>query len=406
MRKLSLTAIGFYFSILTAFSQNTTTDSSSYKSRKLTLDEVNFVSGYYHQNGNHSAVTGGIGTENLTDFANTLELKLSHYDARQRKHAYSLELGVDHYTSASSDKIDPYTISSASMADTRYYPSVAWSLQNEQKGTTFGLNTSYSKEYDYKSFGFGGFFTKASKDNNRELTLKAQAFLDTWKVIYPIELIPPGYGTGAHEERGGGGRLDYIARNSYNASLSFSQIINQRMQVLFVIEPTYQKGLLATKYQRVFFTDGSEQPESLPNDRFKIPIGIRANYFLGDRVILRSFYRYYQDNWGLRAHTVEVELPVKVNPFFSFSPFYRFYMQNGIGYFAPYGAHLPGETYFTSDYDLSKFSSHYAGANFRFVPENGVLGVKHWNSLEIRYGHYIRSTDLNSDQITLALQFK
>src|SRR5438309_6392198 len=101
MRKISLTVIGYYLSILSAFSQNTT-DSSQYKSRKLQLDEVNFVSGYYHQNGNHSAVTGGIGTENLTDFANTIELKMSKYDKNLRKHTWDFEMGVDHYSSASS----------------------------------------------------------------------------------------------------------------------------------------------------------------------------------------------------------------------------------------------------------------------------------------------------------------
>ena len=36
------------------------TDSTKY--RKLKIDEVNFLTSYYHQNGNNSAVTGGIGT--------------------------------------------------------------------------------------------------------------------------------------------------------------------------------------------------------------------------------------------------------------------------------------------------------------------------------------------------------
>src|SRR4051794_32071075 len=162
MRKLSLTVIGMYIGILSAFSQNTSSD-TSYKQRKLKLDEVNFVSGYYHQDGNNSAVTGGIGTENLTDFANTIELKFSKYDLKNRKHSLGFEMGIDHYTSASSDKIDPYTISSASMSDTRFYPSASWSVQNEAKGTTVGLNASFSKEFDYSSFGLGGSFTKTSK---------------------------------------------------------------------------------------------------------------------------------------------------------------------------------------------------------------------------------------------------
>lgn len=387
-----------YIGILSAFSQNTLQD-SAYKNRKLRLEEINFVSGYYHQNGNNSAVTGGIGTEKLTDFANTIELKLSKYDSRLRKHSLNFELGVDHYSSASSDKIDPHTISSASMSDTRIYPSVAWSIQNEQRGTTFGFNASFSNEWDYRSVGIGSSFTKASRNNNREFTAKVQAYFDQWSVIYPIELRING-------TRGEGGISGNSPRNSFSASLNYSQVINQRLQLLFVIEPAYQNGLLATKYQRVYFTDGSMKAETLPSQRFKIPVGIRANYFLGDKIIIRSLYRYYQDNWGLKAHTLELETPVKLTPFLSVSPFYRFYAQNAVPYFAQYAQHSPSATYYTSDYDLSKFTSNYLGANLRIVPQKGVFGIQHLNSLEVRYGHYIRSNGLNSNQVTLHLGFK
>ena len=397
MRKLSLTAIGMYLSILNAFSQST--DSSVYKNRKLHLDEIDFVSGYYKQDGNNSAVTGGIGTEKLTDFANTIELKLSRYDQKLRKHNFSFELGIDHYSSASSDKIDPSTISSASSADTRIYPSLSWSIQNEEKKTTFGLNVSFSNEFDYRSFGIGTSFTKASKDNNREFTGKLQAYLDQWSVILPIEL-----------RTGNSGRENdnypKEARNSYSASFSLAQVVNKSFQILLITEPTYQNGLLATKYQRVYFTNGAEQSETLPDHRLKIPIGIRANYFFGDRVILRSFYRYYQDDWGIKAHTIDLELPVKITPFFSLSPFYRFYSQNAVDYFAPYAQHNSAETFFTSDYDLSKFTSHFYGAGIRLAPPKGVFGFQKLNSLELRYGHYNRNNGLNSNQLSLHLKFK
>src|SRR5579875_1121267 len=399
MRKLSLTVIGMYLGILSAFSQ---TDSSAYKSKKLSFDEMNFVSGYYHQNGNNSAVTGGIGTENLTDFANTIELKMSKYDKRLRKHSFDFELGVDHYTSASSDNIDPYTISSPSSHDTRIYPSLAWTVQNEQKHTTFGLNASISHEFDYFSKGIGAIFTKASKDNNTEFTAHLQTYFDTWSIIYPIELRT--YTPGQRFNRSG--IQGYSPRNSYSGSFSLAQVINKSFQILLITQPTYQSGLLATDYQRVYFNNGSERIEKLPSERMKIPIGIRANYFLGDRFIIRSFYRYYQDDWGLKAHTIELELPVKITPFFSISPFYRYYTQNGIHYFAPYGQHDPSETYYTSDYDLSKFNSQYFGGNFRIAPPNGVFGIQHWNSLEIRYGHYLRTNGLHADQVSLALKFK
>src|SRR5687767_13606680 len=132
MLKISLTALGIYLATLAGFSQGSV-DSSLYKNRKLKLEEVNFVSSYYHQDGNNSAVTGGNGTEKLSDFATTIDVKFSRYDLRKRKHTLTGELGIDVYSSASSDKIDPNTISSASSGDVRVYPSLTYAITNEEK---------------------------------------------------------------------------------------------------------------------------------------------------------------------------------------------------------------------------------------------------------------------------------
>lgn len=400
MRKISFAALAFFFQILSAFSQQT--GDSSYKVRKLKLDEINFVSGYYHQDGNHSAVTGGVGTERLTDLSNTIELKLVRTSRRNHEHSMNIELGIDHYSSASSDKIDPNTISSPSHADTRIYPSVDYTIKNPANNFSYGLGASYSTEYDYQSWGAGAHFAKASKDNNSEFNLKLQAYFDSWTVIYPIELRPPGYGTGGED----GGPVDSRPRNTYSASFSFSRVINARMQLALLLDLISQDGLLATSYQRVFFTDNSASVETLPANRFKFPVGARFNWFLTDQLILRSYYRYYHDDWGLTAHTAEIEFPWKISPFFTLSPFYRFYMQNEADYFAAYKQHRPADRFYTSDYDLSKFNSHYFGASFRLMPANGVFHVQKWNSAELRYGHYTRSSDLNSDMLTLALKFK
>jgi len=393
--------------ILSAFSQGKNAgDTTFYKSRKLKFEEANFVSGYYHQDGNNSAVTGGIGTEKLNDFANTIELKFSAY-GRRLKHNLNLEVGIDHYTSASSDKIDPSTGSrfhttSPSYSDTRFYPSVGWSVQNEKTKTTVGANLSFSEEFDYTSRGIGVNFTKTSKNNNTEFSAKLQAYFDTWAVIYPAELRTS---VRVYDDDNNGIQ-GYEPRNSFSGSVSLAQVVNKNLQLMIITEPTHQQGLLATKYQRVYFNDGSLQAENLPGTRTKLPVGIRANYFLADKFILRSFYRYYQDNWGVKAHTVEFELPVKLSPFVSVSPFYRFYAQTAANYFAPYGQHTPNEVFYTSDYDLSKFNANYFGANFRLVPASGLLGLQHFHSVEVRFGHYLRSDGLNANQISLHLQFK
>lgn len=403
MRKIYLHVLFMYFGILSTYAQTrpepAKVDSSKYQSRKLKVDEINLVSAYYHQDGNNSAVTGGIGTEKLSDFANTIDLQMSKFNKRGKKNTFLFELGVDHYTSASSDKIDPSTISSASSADTRIYPSLNWTHSNEETGNSFGFTGSYSTEFDYQSMGAAFNLTRLSKDKNTQFDFKLQAFLDQWTVILPIELRTGNTGRG-------GEQYDTAPRNSFSASFSLSQVINQKFQASLILEPSYQKGLLATKYQRDYFTDGSMRSETLPDKRYKLPIGLRMNYFLDDRFVIRTFYRYYMDNWGIRAHTAELEIPVKINSFFSISPFYRYNNQVGTKYFEPYGQHQASEQYFTSDYDLSTLSSDFYGAGIRFAPPKGVFGWQRLNMLELRYGHYSRSTSLVSNIVSLNLKFK
>ena len=112
------------------------------------------------------------------------------------------------------------------------------------------------------------------------------------------------------------------------------------------------------------------------------------------------------DDWGLTAHTLSLEVPVKINPFLSIAPTYRYYTQSAADQFAPYGQHAPSEQYYTSDYDLSTFNSHFVGLNVRMAPEKGVFGIRHFSMLELRYGHYMRSDGLHSDIITLNAKYK
>ncbi|HEY0654355.1 MAG TPA: DUF3570 domain-containing protein [Chryseosolibacter sp.] len=390
MLRIPLIVLAFYLSIVGAFAQE---DSIVYQPRKLKVEEVNFVSSYYHQDGNNAAVTGGVGSERLTDVATTLDLKLARTDFRGRQHAYTFEIGLDTYSSASSDKIDPSTLTSASYSDQRIYPSIAWSRYDSKKGTMVGANVSVSAEYDYLSIGGGINAYKDSGDKSRQLGLRVQTYQDAVSLIYPIE------------QRAGKNR-GTETRKTYSATWSYSQIVNRRLQILFLIDLAVQKGFLSMPFNRVYFSDNTIGIENLPSSRFKFPASVRVNYFVGDNLIIRSFYRYYQDDWGLKSHTAELELPVKFTPFLSVSPFYRYYNQTSADYFAGKGSHLAGTEFYTSDYDLSKFESHFAGASLRLISADGILGVRKFDTVELRYGYYNRQTGLVSNIISLHAKFK
>lgn len=400
MKKIFLTAATAFFLLQGAFAQVAQKkDTTGYQSRKLKLEEVNLVSSYYSQDGNNAAVTGGIGTQKLTDIANIFDVKLSKYDSKLRKHNFGLEVGIDNYSSASSDMIDLQANSSASHGDVRIYPSLSWSVENEKKGTTFALGASSSSEYDYQSFGANIAFSTKTKNRSGEFTAKFQTYIDQVSLILPVELRANNNGQD-HNNKGS------AARNTFAGSLSYSQIVNERLQIMLLADVVQQNGYLSLPFHRVYFKDGSVHQENLPNSRFKLPLGLRANYFVADNVIIRTYLRYYTDNWGLKSNTAEIEVPVKINPFFSISPFYRYYNQTAAKYFAPYQTHTIASEFYNSNYDLAKFSSNFYGAGIRFAPPKGVLGLQRISMLELRYGHYSKNINMSSNIISLNIKYK
>jgi hypothetical protein len=406
MRKICLSVVGIFLFCFRGWTQSSSTD--DYKNLTLKVEDINIVSGYYTQTGNHSAVTGGIGTQKLTDLSNTIDLKLVKLDMLDRKHNLNIELGIDHHTAASSQYVSKTGASQA--GGTRFYPSVNWQIEDEKKRTVFGLGASFSGEYTYHSYGLNILFSKKSRNENREFTAKANLFLDAVKMVEPSELRPVTttvLTSASREGRSGeGDNIPSSARNTFDASFALSQVVNQRMQISLLGDFVVQQGYLGLPFYRTYFNDGSVHIENLPSSRLKLPVGMRMNYYLGDRIILKSYYRFFMDNWGVKSHTISLEAPFKITPFVSLSPFYRYYVQTAANFFAAYGVHTANDPYYSSDYDYSAFSSNYEGINLRLAPVHGVFGVKGFSALEIRYGHYRQTTGLLANSLSMNLSFK
>jgi len=393
-------------------------DTTGYRPRQLRVDEVNFVSSYYQQSGDHSAVRGGIGDESVTDLANGLDLNLVWYNQKMHKNTLAIGLGFDYHSAASQAYVS--ATGASSKTGTRIYPSLDWTVENEKKGGSFGIGAYYSGEYNYQSLGADLHFSQKTADKNGEFTAKFQGYFDRVKLIYPSELIPNTTtsdggtvvtsasgtilsGDGEHHRAG----IPSSPRTTLTAAFSYSQMISSRLQIMFLGDVVTQNGYLSLPFHRVYFANrDTAVVEKLPSSRFKLPLGVRLNYFVGDNIILRSYYRYYQDNWGIKSNTVGIEVPYKVTPFFSISPFYRYYDQSAAKYFAAYGEHTAADQYYTSNYEYSKFQSSFYGVGFRVAPPKGVFGWQGLHELEIRYGHYTQTTGLISDVVSVSLGFK
>ncbi len=473
----------------TGFAQTDNT-SNEYKKRVLENTEVDLLMSLYKQDGENSAVGGGVGTEELTDITPTILISLPLND----DDVLTIDAGISAYTSASSSNINPFNGNSgassqgfnsenefeddddeyedddhrnsssqlgtpwlastgASRSDQLVTFHVNFSHSSEDRNFIWASNLSVSNEYDYSSFGFGGDLTKLFNEKNTEFGIKALIYLDKWQPIYPTELheyslygdnfLSQGYFSGVNViNQSGSVTSNYLptdfnvienrSRNSYSLSFFLSQILSKRVQASLFFDLVRQEGLLSTPYHRIYFADKAnyyigdagyipvyttpenlgvfqlaDDIERLPSTRFKVPIGARLNYYLNETFVLRTYYRYYMDDWGLNAHTANIDLPVRFGPKFSVIPSYRFYAQNAVKYYAPYETHLSTEEYYTSDPDLAKFNSNqYSLAlNYNDIFNKikiSRLGLKNAN---IKYSHYSRSDGLKADIVSFGLKF-
>ncbi|WP_232826425.1 DUF3570 domain-containing protein [Lewinella sp. IMCC34183] len=388
----------------------TTPGATTYKKRVLESAELQILTSYYQQDGNNAAVTGGRGTEYLTDVHPTVIMAVPLND----DDVLTASFGVSAYTSASSSNVDPFdgrgeaspfqASSGASGSDVWINGTVTYAHSSDDRNNVVTATLSGSNEYDYKSFGVGGSYTRLMNEQNTELTVHGSAYLDNWKRIYPIELR-------TNEEL-----LDETARNSYNAGINFSQLLSRRAQGSLSFDFVQQQGLLSTPFQRVYFGDVADRyvqdfpladdVERLPGTRTKLAFGGRLHYYLSERFVVRTFYRYYTDDWGIGSHTANLEVPIKMGQYFSLRPGYRFYHQTAADYFAGFNGHLSTETYYTSDFDLSAFTASQYSLGLSYLDILGDRSVLGWGlkSVDLNTSFYRRDNGFRAGQVAIGMK--
>ncbi len=425
--KVSTNIVAIFFFCFCFFSLAQDND-TSYKKRVLESTEIDLLFSYYDQEGQNAAVTGGEGTEELTDATSTIVVRIP----LSEDEVLTVDAGISAYTSASSSNVNPFdgdinrlaspfsASSGASRQDVLAYFNPSYTHSSDDRNTILNAKAYVSNEYDYFSFGFGGGIAKLFNEKNTELSVNAQVFLDTWNPQYPIELR-----NGFFDSRITGNGVyapnfspfEKESRNSYSLSVSMSQILSKKLQGSVFVDIVSQNGLLSTPFQRVYFSDVSnffienfqlaDDVERLPTSRFKLPVGGRLNYFVSDRFVVRTYYRFYNDNWGINSHTANIEVPVKLSDKFTLYPSYRYYTQTGADYFYEKETALSSTAFYTSDYDLSSYNAHQYGLGFRYkdIFTNAKVLKFGLKTLDLRLQNYDRSNGLNAFIVSFGSTF-
>ncbi len=356
--------------------------------------DIDFLFNYYDQDGEHSPVTGGVGTEDLQVVAPVFVVRWAVSD----DWTLNFDLGVDSITSASTDNIDT-AVSSASRRDSRTYTQVTASRKWRQN-QTWRFGASVSNEYDYTSLGANIAWSLDFNQRNTTFTAGLRYFSDTID-LYDIDGV-------VHGEDD---------RQTADLSLSLSHVFGPRTVGSVEINYTSQSGYLATPFHEVILAPapgagdqalGEHVTERLPDSRQRLAVGLAVNHTFSKWIVQRLYYRYYDDDWGVAAHTVEAEthfrLPTEIEAWIY--PILRFHSQSGSDYFGLPGTLTGDEAFFTADRDLSEFTSEKFGIGLRlgFRKKSGFFSKL--RSFESRLASYRRDDGLDAVSFSLALGWR
>lgn len=169
-------------------------------------------------------------------------------------------------------------------------------------------------------------------------------------------------------------RPDLLARtcdlDTTMLTASISQVLSKTAVIGVSYDLTQATGYLSNAYRQVL-AGLILAPERHPNERLRQAFGVTARYFVRDtKTTLIGAYRYYRDDWKVRAHTPEVRIIQDVGYTIDAAIRYRYYRQTKAFFYEPRydTADVGMEPFLSNDPKLTKFDGH------TFEAKLGILG--------------------------------
>jgi len=353
--------------------------------------DVDFLLNYYTQDGDHSPVTGGIGTEELDVITPVIIVNWKKGDTW----TYRGELTIDSITSASTDNMDlgETHVSGASRQDSRAFTAIT--ATRDLGGQEIGLSFGLSREYDYQSVMAGASWSRGFRQENRTVAASLRHYADTVE-LYEIDGVKRGDDS----------------RSTTDLSLSFTQVLGKNTVGSIEMSLSSQSGFLSTPFHEVIlapgvtYPDGQRVAERLPDSRTRTALGLRLNHAFSKRIVLRSSIRFYDDDWGVTAGTFEIEphfrLPAKRDMWIY--PILRYHSQDSSEYFWLPRTSIGYRQFITADRDLSEFTSEKVGLGWRTELGSTASGWKRrLRYFESRITNYSRDDGLDAISLSFAM---
>lgn len=297
---------------------------------------------------------------------------------------HRLWVPVDVVSAASPDALD--AISTASRHNEAGSFDLATTYQMDRR-TDVTVRAAFHIEEPLRSWLLGVAGRRAFADDNTIISASLNQSLD-WFDRFNLR----------------GSRLGRAYRSSTNANLALTQLLSPTTVGHLNYGATVQLGELSNTWNAVPLRSGELGVEKMPALRHRHALVARIVQALPWRGALKGYYRFYADNWGIVAHTLETQLYQRVGRYGWLRGSYRVHVQSGAAFFTIAGDEGDGVLR-TADSDLATFIAQSAGI---LAALDLRVRNRHVNGLHIDFGyeHYFRSNGLRANIYTCALGFR
>ncbi len=199
-----------------------------------------------------------------------------------------------------------------------------------------------------------------------------------------------------------GGRHGRTTRSATTGSIGFTQVLTPTTVANLNYGITVMEGQLGNTWNSVPLANGTRGAELLPSTRTRHALVLRASQWLPWNGALRAYYRFYADDWGIAAHSIEGQLMQRLTPSVYVGGYYRFHRQTGASFFttlAPLDAPLR-----VADSDLAPLDSQAVGG--KIVVDWPLAGLVRAVHLELAVERYFRTNDLQMDIVSWETGFR
>jgi hypothetical protein len=196
-----------------------------------------------------------------------------------------------------------------------------------------------------------------------------------------------------------GTRHGKTQRSTTTGDVGLTQVLTPTTVANLNYGLSVQEGQLGNTWNSVPLSIGIRGPELLPSERIRHAAVARFSQFLPWNGAFRGYYRFYADDWGIVAHSLEGQLMQRLSSVLYIGGLYRFHTQTGPYFFTTLAS--PDEALRTADSDLAPLQSHTIGGKIvGDVPLNGLVRSLHF---EAEYDRYFRTNDLYMNIVTCSV---